>query len=92
MRVEESFARTAGEGFEMVKGKSKKSKLFHVYAISAYDGKIHHWKVEGKNADDAREIFEATEDDNDTEFILLTRPIKGIVEHDTAITAEDIGE
>jgi hypothetical protein len=67
-------------------------KTYHVYGLSAYDGKLHHWRVKAKDSDDAQELFSATEDDNDLTFIVLERKLKGTDEHSHIITAKDIGE
>ena len=78
--------------FNLPGKKPKDGRIFHIYSISASDVKVHHWMVRAKDEYDAREIFEATEDDLDTEFIVLYKPIKRIEEHARIISEEDIGE
>ena len=73
-------------------GEDMKTKLFHVYGLNAFDGMIHHWRVKAKNEDDARELFEATEDDSEMEFVILQKKAPMIKEHEHIITAKDIGE
>ena len=67
-------------------------KIYHVYAMNACDGEIGHYLVKAKSDDDARELFEATEDNQDTNFIVLEKPIKKIQDHKHIICAKDIGE
>ena len=58
-----------------------KAKTYHVYALDASDGTLHHYRVNAHNTFEAGHLFTNAVQTSDMEHFVLEKPIGEMKEH-----------